>query len=223
MTRALRVQDRIWRGQGQAGRVLGAECVLYRAAGPADPLQDANVVMKLHAAFVPAEGGWNASPGYGRATWEGIFDGAYAKPGDFLRRRETRAGAGDGGIWFLAAQPLLLPNLCVRATRIVDLQRPAAAQAAGVNDYGGGSTTGTTALLSGWPAAVLDAGSGGAYQADLPTGTSLGAWTVLVSGFGGVTLRAGDHMTDDLGRTGVVTAAELSELGWRLHVVQAAA
>ena len=75
---------------------------------------------------------------------------------------------------------------------------------------------------TGWPASVLDAGGGGAYQANLPTGTTLGGWQVLLAGYPGVTLRAGDHMSDDLGRTGVVASAELSELGWRLHVTQAA-
>lgn len=219
--RAFRVQDRAWRGLGQAARVLGAECLLYRASGPADPIQDANVVMKLHAAFVPTDSGWTSPPQFGHATWQGVFDGAYTRPWDFLRRRESRPGAGDGGIWFIAGQQLLLPSLCVRASRVVTLTRPAAPQAAGVNDYGGGAD-GSETLFSGWPAAVVDGKSGGAYQANLPTGTSLGAWTVLLAGFDGVTLRAGDHVADDLGRSGVVSAAELSELGWRLHVVQAA-
>jgi hypothetical protein len=35
-------------------------------------------------------------------------------------------------------------------------------------------------------------------------------------------LRASDLMVDDLGRNGVVAAAELTELGWRLAVKQAA-
>lgn len=218
----MRLQDRVWRGQGQAARVVGAECLLYRANGPADPIQDGNVVMKLHAAFVPATGGWDSPPAFGNAAWQGVFDGAYVRSWDFLRRRESAPGAGDGGIWFVAGQQLLLPSLCVRASRMVTLTRPAAALAAGVNEYGGANADGSQTLLSGWPAAVLDGRSGGAYQANLPTGTSLGAWTVLLAGFDGVTLRAGDHVDDDLGRSGVISAAELSELGWRLHVVQAA-
>jgi hypothetical protein len=165
--RGLLVQDRIWRGLGQAGRVLGTQCVLYRASGPADPLRDDNVVMKLHAAFAPPDGSWSKPVGYGQALWQGVFDGAYVRVGDFMRKTETRPGAADGGIWFVAAQQMHLPSLCVRASRIVELSRPAAPQAAGINTYGGGAPDGSEMLLSGWPASVLDGGSGGSYQADL--------------------------------------------------------
>ena len=46
-------------------------------------------------------------------------------------------------------------------------------------------------------------------------------WTVLLPAFPGVVLRPADLMTDDLGRTAVVAAAELTDLGWRLSVKQA--
>jgi hypothetical protein len=207
---------------GQGARVLGSSCTLYRASGPDDPLQQGNTVMTLSAAFVPLKRGWAGPAAHGHPLWQGVFDGAYVRAGDYLRRPESRPGAADGGIWFVAAQQALLPSLCVRASRVVDFTRPAAPASAGVNDYGGVGEGGNLALLGGWPASVLDAGGGGAYQANLPTGTALGAWQVLLAGYPGVTLRAGDHMRDDLGRTGVVASAELSELGWRLHVTQAA-
>jgi hypothetical protein len=219
--RAVRVQDRIWRGLGQGARVLGSACTLYRASGPNDPLRAGNVVMTLNAAFAPVRG-WERPAGYGQALWQGVFDGAYVRAGDYLRRAESRPGAADGGIWFVAAQQALLPSLCVRASRMVSFVRPAAPASAGINDYGGVGDGGSQILLNGWPASVLDAGGGGAYQANLPTGTALGGWQLLLAGYPGVTLRAGDHMSDDLGRAGVVASAELSELGWRLHVTQAA-
>jgi hypothetical protein len=220
--RAPLLQDRIWRGLGQGARVLGAACTLYRAAGPDHPLRGNNVVMRLHAAFAPLKGGWDRPVPHGHPLWQGVFDGAYVRAGDYLHRAESRPGAADGGVWFVAALQPLLPALCVRASRVVDFSRPAAPASAGVNDYGGVGDSASEPLLSNWPASVLDAGAGGAYQANLPTGTALGAWDVLLTGYAGVTLRAGDHMSDDLGRTGVVAAAELSELGWRLHVTQAA-
>lgn len=216
-----RVADRIWRGQGRAARLLGARCDLYRPGGAVAPLDPANRVMALAAAFAPLSGR-DAPQRYGEALWRGVFDAAYVREGDYLRRPESRAGAGDGGVWLVASLAPLLPPLCVRASRVVDFWRSAAPDASGENLYGGVGAVGQQTLLSGWPASVLEEAGSGAYQANLPTGTQLSAWRVLLRGWPGVVLRAGDQMQDDLGRSGVVAQAELSELGWRLHVTQAA-
>jgi hypothetical protein len=37
----------------------------------------------------------------------------------------------------------------------------------------------------------------------------------------GIVLQAGDLMSDDLGRSGVVATTELTDLGWRLSIRQA--
>jgi hypothetical protein len=47
-------------------------------------------------------------------------------------------------------------------------------------------------------------------------------WTVLLPSHPGVVLRLADLMTDDLGRNSIVSGAELTDLGWRLSVKQAA-
>ncbi len=57
--------------------------------------------------------------------------------------------------------------------------------------------------------------------AGLPADASPGAWSVLLPAINGVVFRAGDLMTDDLNRKGVVATAELTELGWRMLVRQA--
>ena len=44
---------------------------------------------------------------------------------------------------------------------------------------------------------------------------------MLLPAFPGVVLLPADLMTDDLGRSAVVSAAELTALGWRLTVKQA--
>jgi hypothetical protein len=100
--------------------------------------------------------------------------------------------------------------------------------AAGVNSYVGVQQLTASALLSDWPASVLAAGAGGrgALPADAPGVIGgAGGWSVLLPaspiGGNGVTLRTGDLATDDLGRTGVISTAELTYLGWRLHVRQA--
>lgn len=220
---AARLADRVQLGLGRAGRVLGPSCEVFRpAAAQAAPLAEANRVMRLHVAFAPHGGTWKAPVGHGQALWDGLFDASYTRVGDYIVRRASASGVADGGIWFIAAQQPLLPPLCVRASRVVGFSRAPTASVAGIDVYGGVSGQGKVTVFSGWPASVLDAGGAGRYQADLPTDTSLGNWSVLLPAVPGVVLKAGDTMTDDLGRIGIVAAAELSELGWRLNVKQAA-
>lgn len=222
-TRAARLADTIQRGLGRAGRALGPMCELYRpATSKLQPLDHSLLVLRLPVAFAPHGGDWKQPQPYGHALWDGLFDAAYTRPGDYIVRAQSRTGLSDGGIWFIAGQQALLPPLCVRANRIVTFTRVPVATVAGVASYGGVTTQPAVTLIAGWPACVLDAGTGGRYQADLPTDTTLGDWTVLLPSIPGQLLQEGDKMIDDLGRSGIVAAAELTELGWRMNIKQAA-
>ena len=86
-----------------------------------------------------------------------------------------------------------------------------------------------TPLWQDWPASVLAAGVGG--RGPLPSDApgvhgGSGGWAVLLPAVcvagAPVVLRPGDLLHDDLARTGVIASAELTDLGWRLHVRQAA-
>ncbi len=109
--------------------------------------------IRLPAAFNPEGSSFSQPAGYSHATWFGLFDNAYTHPGDYLK--------GPGGTFFIAAQQSLLPILCVLTSRTLTISRPAAPTAAGVNTYGGITLSSATPLLTGWPASVLSAGSGG--------------------------------------------------------------
>ncbi len=65
------------------------------------------------------------------------------------------------------------------------------------------------------------AAGSGEPQADLPSDNTVPYWTVLLAAFPGVIVLPTDLMSDDLGRNATVSAAELTELGWRLTVKQA--
>jgi len=217
------IADVIQRALGRAGRVLAPVCDLYRPVSAAkQPLDPSLKVLRLAAAFAPHGGDWKKPQPHGQALWDGLFDAAYTRPGDYIVRAESRPGLGDGGVWFICGQQALSPPLCARANRVVGFTRVPTAVDAGVTSYGGVTTQPRVTLISGWPASMLDAGSGGKYQADLPTDTLLGDWVVLLPAIPGQLLQEGDRMTDDLGRSGVVSAAELTELGWRMNVKQAA-
>jgi hypothetical protein len=149
-----------------------------------------------------------------------VFDSAYTRPGDYIVRKESAPGAADGGTWFIAAQQPLLPVLCVCAPRVVSFVRPSTTTTSGVGSYGGFARDDANCLLTGFPASVLNASMAGLDPTALPADVIPESWEVLLPARPGVVLRTGDLMSDDLGRNGVVAAAELSDLGWRLLVKQ---
>ncbi len=210
---AERLEDMTRRGMGRAARMVGEACHVFRPRGAHDPLAVENRFLALHAAFLRA--GADQAVAYGQAAWQGVFDAAYTRPGDYLVRLRDRA------VWFVVAQEDLLPVICVRAERVVAITRQASVPVGGMTGYGGVTPAGAVAVMSGWPASVLSAGGGGLDRAALPGDTRPGSWRVLLPEVPGVVLRGGDLVTDDLGRCGVIAVAELTALGWRLTVRQA--
>jgi hypothetical protein len=192
---------------------MGEPTDAYRPNNPTDPLDPVNRYLRLPAVFTPPDGTFTRSNAYGVALWQGLFDAAYTRVGDYLVQKS--------GTWFVVAQPSLLPVLCVRATRVVSFARPAAPSGSGVNAYGGVTSATNTPLLTNWPASVIGSAGGGTSSADLPTDASVPYWTVLLPAISDIILQLSDVMTDDLGRNAVVAAVELSDFGWRLSVKQA--
>jgi hypothetical protein len=212
MMQAGRVQDAIHRGLGRAGLVVGEWCELFRPEGGEAPLAAARRVLRLVAAFTAQDGRFAKPPTHGQVYWLGLFDAAYTRPGDYIRR-------GDGAVWFIAAQPALHPVLCVRANRVIDVVRPVHAAGPGLAPYGGGAAP--EPVLRAWPVSMVRGGGAGLGEAALPEAVPGGGWLVLLPAVAGVVLREGDLVRDDLGRSGVIAQAELSEPGWRLIVRRA--
>ena len=215
--------DRVRRAAGRAAIALGAWCDAYRPMDSTDPLRPRNRYMKLQAAFSSVDGEFAHAVGYGQTGWYGLFDSAYTRPGDYLVRPDSAPAAGDGGTWFVAQQQPLLPALCVRAARVIGFVRPspsASTSSSGVGSYGGFTVADATPLLSGYPASVTNAYGSGLDPTNLPADAPPRSWEVLLPAVPGVVLLNGDLMTDDLGRTGVVSTAELTDLGWRILVKQ---
>ncbi len=211
--RQARLQDRISWASNVCARAAGDWADAYRASGASGPLETANRFLRLPVLFTGVQGKFTRPQGYGDTLAQGIFDYAYTRPGDYLVQ-------GDA-TWFIAAQLPLLPALCVRTNRVVSFTRAAAPVWTGVNGYGGVTASSVAPLLTEWPATVIGSSGSGQPAADLPSDSSVPYWTVLLPAFAGVVLLPGDLMGDDLGRAAIVSAAELSTLGWRLTVKQA--
>ena len=211
-----RLQDRIDKGLGAAARHIGNEVDAYRPSSTIDPIAPENRYLRLHAAFNDENLSFRRPIPYGRATWSGIFDRAYTRPGDYL--------AGPAGTFFIAAQQSLLPALCILTNRTVSIARPAAPSLAGVNDYGGLLATTATTILTAWPASILFAGAGS--PGELPGDGGTPTWTVLLPVIPPAVntltdIATADLITDDKGMSYVVGSAELTSLGWRILAKQA--
>jgi hypothetical protein len=108
---ATTLADRISRGLGTAARVLGPWTDAYRPSSPADPLAPANRYLRLPAAFSAPDGRFERPDPYGAVLWDGVFDSAYTRLGDYLMQGSST--------WFIATQQPLLPVLCVRTSRVI--------------------------------------------------------------------------------------------------------
>jgi hypothetical protein len=210
-----RIEDAVHRGLGRAGRAVGHWCEVFRPRGPEAPLDGGKLVLRLQAAFSSPGGRFARAQGIGQAYCEGVFDAAYTRPGDYLRRRESRPGAGDGGVWFIAAQQKLHPVLCVAANRVIDLLRPPLPRLPGLAAYGGREGEEEVTLRA-WPVAMLPAGAAAADGAALPE-RAAGGWIVLLPDCG-VAPRAGDVVRCDLGTRAAVVQADLQGRVWRLRL-----
>jgi hypothetical protein len=202
------LQDRLYWGLNRMANKIGQVTDAYRANGTSDPLDRSNRFLQLHAAFSRVDGNFAQPVGYEVAVWRGYFDASYTRIGDFLVR------APD--IWFIAAQHSLLPILCIKANRVISVTRQVIPAAS--------TSTGTTVVassinvISRWPASVLGTGTEGRPVTQLPGDTRIPNAIALLPSTHGQVLQPADVVTDDLGTTSIVVAAELTDLGWRLNV-----
>ncbi|MGC0907619.1 hypothetical protein [Pantoea agglomerans] len=198
-------------GNGKAAKRLGSTARHYRAASPFSPL-DAQPLRQLSASFT-TDYGYMRAARFGHAIRIGIFDAAGFKVGDILVSAE--------GTFYVAAMPLLQPILCVRAERLVSVRRTTPAGSdAGLQDYGGTTAANEKLIMSGWPASILLSRGGEHSPLKLP-GETRSAWhNILMPAFRGLSLHAGDFVTDEAGQRYVVSGTELTDMGWRLTALR---
>ena len=203
------LQDRLSRGMGAAARVFGLPYDVFRPHGVCAPMASERRVLRMHAAFDGGDPGYRRPRGYERAL-RGTFDADCVRVGDYL--------VGERGVLFIAGLPALARPLCVLTTGVIDVVRPLGAGLPGLNGYGGVVEERLRAVLSGWPAQVLDGVAG--MRGALPADVGLPGWSVLLP-VTPVSIHASDVLRDEVGRRFVVRVAERSELGWRLVVREA--
>jgi hypothetical protein len=203
-----RLQDHLYKGLGACARHIGTSTDAFRPSGALDPLDKVNRYIRLPTMFVPANGNEFKANAYGDVLWQGIFDGGYTRPGDYLVK--------DTETYFIASQAPLLPILCVKANRTLAVCRPNMQLGVAGNHYGGYTSANNFLLLRGWPAAVLGNHRASTPPANLPTDPTGSLWKVLLPAIHGVVLTPGDIITDDLNQSAVIQMSEVTDLGWKL-------
>ncbi len=202
------LQDRLYWGLNRLANKLGRITDAYRTAGNWDPLNRSNRFLQLPAAFSRVDGDFSQPVGYEVAVWRGYFDASYTRVGDYLVHKDE--------VWYIAAQQSLLPIVCVKTNRIISISRQVTPTTASSTIPAVASTS--INVISQWPSSVLGTATEGRPISGLPGDTRIPTATVLLPSIHGQILLPADVVTDELGTSSIVVAAELSELGWRLNV-----
>jgi hypothetical protein len=207
------VWDRINWGRNIAARAVGSPVDAYRPQDGSAPLAAGNRYLRLHALFTAAQGDGRHGGSHGAPVWQGCFDAAYTRAGDYLVEGNT--------VWFIASQRLMGSLLCLQTNRQVMFMRPSVPDVTTTSTYGGVTAATSRTISERWPASVLNGGAGGVPPAGLPTDNLASIWAVLLPSSFTLALLPSDIIQDDLGRNAVVMTSERTSLGWRILAKQA--
>lgn len=204
---ALSIQAKVNRGFAIGARILGRPCQVFRPDGPANPLDPANLIDTIEAAFdTGATFPFTQPSAYGKnENWYGMFDQTGTRVGDYI--------VSPTDTYFIASQEGFSAARTVRCTRTAIAVRRTV-QNPPPGSYG--SVEHTTALLSNWPMSEAQWTRMEKGPTGLPSDNRLPWCNFMLPITPGVVLAIDDLLDDDLGRTWVLCATELSPLGWRL-------
>lgn len=188
---------------------LGSSYDQYRPTVGINPTSSRYLIGSLPALFDASISlGFNAPSKYANPLFAAIVNPTSVQPRDYL--------IGAEGTFFVASTEPLKPILCVQCNRIGTIYRPKPL-AAGPGFYSGDNASARAELLTAIPLSELQGTKGERAAAEqLPSDSRMQWSELLLPAFPGVVLRQADRMTDDLGRNFVISAVELTDLGWRL-------
>ena len=203
------VNAKVAYGFAKAAIALGADCDWYRPTAATAPISTSMQMGVIKAAFQIPNTAYTTPSNYAKPLWWGLFYTALVQAGDYLVDPLL-------GTYFVASvEPIHYP-LCVSCNRVVTVSRPAAVAGFGAQPYSGDVFSTMAPLLTGWPVSLLNGTKGENGSVALPGDVKMPWAAVLMPALPGVTILMGDVLTDDLGRRFIVSAAELTGLGWRM-------
>ena len=210
---AATLQNRIYKGYAKAATRIGYNTDIHRPKSASNPMASVNKLRAIPVSFNVEDMKYSKPNKYAHPTWYGVYDGTQTQVGDYLTNPQD-------GTFYVAAQQQALPILLVECNRTINILRPQQETGIGAQGYGGDTDANETALMTAWPASVLQGSKGDKIEMALPGDTRSPAWAILMPYYTGIILRSADIITDDLARRYVISSAELTDLGWRIQAMQ---
>lgn len=216
------IHQKILFGYAKAAEKLGASFKLYRSSTPINPIQDANYITTTQ---MTASINWNYDKAnrFGNAVWNACLDAQSANSplscqvGDYLIPTEGDDDViSDDNIYYVQSLQFDLPPQVVQCDRTIEIVRPSQETGAGNVGYVGYLPVTSELVVQGMPCSILKINRGSDASPKLPTDAREPNWEILLPNLGGVEIRIGDMVNDDLGQDYVVIINELTSLGWRL-------
>lgn len=208
----VRLADRIAYGGGMAARKAGVICDAFRPRDGVCPIVAANRTVRLAVLSVPVSGGVRGPAPFGVPYRQLVLDQAYVAAGDYI--------SGPLGIFLVATNEPPAPVLGVQCNETVTLWRPAGPVLAGVNPYGAILAGTATAILAGFPAALLPGGVSDRARNGLADDTKLPGYVGAVASIAGLAPQVADIVRDGRGRQFVVDAVVAYGGIWRLALTE---
>jgi hypothetical protein len=202
-------------------QVLGLPFAQYRCGNIGPVIQTNNLIATLPA-WITADAKLSAATAfaYGKPSGYAAIDPALTLVGDYLVGSITVSGPSE--TFFIASQDIPAPIQVIRCNHTLIVSRmQSTITPGGSGQYGGDVTADATVIATGWPGSLLSTGSKTTPNAmALPSDAKLGTFTILLPGNIPGPLFANDTITDEMGNRYVLSAAEISPLGWRLTADQ---
>ena len=210
------IQQAIYAGAAAGAQASGRPHQVYRPTDALAPIGPDSLVATLPAAFsADLRYGFKSAHEYTKPTWSCVIDGNQTKPGDIL--------VGANATWFLASMEPLLPIVAVRCDAIVTISRPTSSRGIGALPPGGDVVAQEVAIMSGWPASVLQGTKGEKDDSGLPDDTRAPWVAIMMPAMPGVDVLTDDVISDDQGRRFTISGCERTYMGYRLTAAYAGA
>lgn len=225
--KAEQIHAKIYAGRGKAALRLGLSYDVWRPVQASDPFT--NQIATIKAAFNAGDNKYKNPNMPGDPIWFGDFDGRLTQTGDYLI-----CSGNHEDIKYIAAQQHLLPIIVVECNRSVRLLRSKKSQSVGYVGHSGLDYAATEnddilgmapdnngGKFLGWPCSIILGRGQMRNPEPLPASSAeQTGWQILLPSSVPAVINANDILIDDLGRKYSISAAEQSDIGWRIKATE---
>ena len=210
-----RLHDLVHKGYGIAARNVGLTYDVFRPLDIMAPLAGPAITSGFKASFQPYKSSfsWRWQSSHHEALRDGLLDARELQHGDYF--------VGSDGTYALISIGHANPPVCIACNRTVGVYKPSTSAPLGLGPYSGQTAANEVAVMAGWPMSMRKERSA-APMGRLPgSDGASGTEVLLPCRWPAVVIEPGFILRDDLDQRHVVSAVELTDLGWRIGATQA--